>query len=404
MASSITWLDSSSVEQRRIREILGLFTSKESLEELGLGQVRDALADALFPGTSTLHTRARYLLFIPWIFQQVSQERGSLAQAQAKEIELIGALKSYDARARGIIGAEAGAALKTMPSTIYWSALGSYGILTDPKLNRGQAISAEGTRLQQDDPEHRSLTLRAWRPEMPPVPEGFPAQAIGGMQLTADEAAWLRERFIASAPGSMLAHLVSHLERQQLTKDSGAPWEDLATSTAAGDAQHALHHARLFSETMHGAQLLYNLLIAESYEAHGLTRQAGAREKFAARLSDWAEQYENVTREQPWSLNSFFTLITRTRGRSPVGTSTERFVREWVQTLATANAHEIASHAAARELVRTRERRNKGPMARIDNRPRLETWGGSSGAGRYVYRWSYVRTILTDIADGLAHV
>src|ERR1700732_3575593 len=52
--------DFSREDQRRMREIVNLFTQSESRDELGIGQVRDAFSDSLFPGTSTLHTRARY--------------------------------------------------------------------------------------------------------------------------------------------------------------------------------------------------------------------------------------------------------------------------------------------------------------------------------------------------------
>src|ERR1700733_1157980 len=68
MPSVIAWLDASREDQRRMREIVNLFTQSESRDELGVGQVRDAFSDTLFPGTSTLHTRARYLLFVPWCF------------------------------------------------------------------------------------------------------------------------------------------------------------------------------------------------------------------------------------------------------------------------------------------------------------------------------------------------
>jgi hypothetical protein len=66
MPSMIAWLDASREDQRRMREIVNLFTQSESRDELGIGQVRDAFRDSLSPGTSTLHTRARYLLFVPW--------------------------------------------------------------------------------------------------------------------------------------------------------------------------------------------------------------------------------------------------------------------------------------------------------------------------------------------------
>ena len=59
----LAWLDYSEADQRRAREIVAMFSQRESRDELGLGRIRDALSDTLFPGTSVLLTRARYLLF-----------------------------------------------------------------------------------------------------------------------------------------------------------------------------------------------------------------------------------------------------------------------------------------------------------------------------------------------------
>ena len=47
----LAWLDCSEADQRRAREIVAMFSQPESRDELGLGQIRDALSDTLFPGT-----------------------------------------------------------------------------------------------------------------------------------------------------------------------------------------------------------------------------------------------------------------------------------------------------------------------------------------------------------------
>jgi len=66
--SLIAWLDADTDDQARMRDIVKLFTDRDSRDELGLGQVRDAISDGLFPGTSVLLTRARYLLLVPWCY------------------------------------------------------------------------------------------------------------------------------------------------------------------------------------------------------------------------------------------------------------------------------------------------------------------------------------------------
>ncbi len=60
MASSLTWLDYSDQQRRQMLDVIHLFAEQTTRDELGLGSVRDALADLLFPGTSTIQTRARY--------------------------------------------------------------------------------------------------------------------------------------------------------------------------------------------------------------------------------------------------------------------------------------------------------------------------------------------------------
>ena len=67
MPSSLTWIDHDPTARERALRILSLFQEKESRDELGLGAIRASFADALFPGTSTIQTRLRYMLFVPWV-------------------------------------------------------------------------------------------------------------------------------------------------------------------------------------------------------------------------------------------------------------------------------------------------------------------------------------------------
>ena len=73
--TSFTWLDYSEHERRQAMEIIDLFGEDETRDELGLGTIRDAFADLLFPGTSTIQTRARYFLFVPWVFLELEQKK-----------------------------------------------------------------------------------------------------------------------------------------------------------------------------------------------------------------------------------------------------------------------------------------------------------------------------------------
>ena len=77
-------------------ELVDQFHEQGTVDYLGIGQIRDAFGDLLFSSTSTLHTRLRYTLFIPWLLQRACRERNAAEMAEAMrrlEFRLIDSLK-----------------------------------------------------------------------------------------------------------------------------------------------------------------------------------------------------------------------------------------------------------------------------------------------------------------------
>ncbi len=64
------WVDYSREERETIKELLKVLGESGSLDELGVGIVRDSISDLLYPGTSVLHTRAKYYILIPELFKK----------------------------------------------------------------------------------------------------------------------------------------------------------------------------------------------------------------------------------------------------------------------------------------------------------------------------------------------
>ena len=73
--SAFVWLDYSERERRKMLDVVDLFGEHDTRDELGIGSVRDAFADMLFPGTSTIMTGARYFLLVPWTYQRLERSR-----------------------------------------------------------------------------------------------------------------------------------------------------------------------------------------------------------------------------------------------------------------------------------------------------------------------------------------
>src|SRR5207247_997782 len=98
--SAFTWLSYSESERRKALDVISLFRERDTRDELGLGVIRDAFADLLFPGTSTIQTRARYFLLVPWVYQRLEKKKVRSVEigerARREELELIDHLADSD--------------------------------------------------------------------------------------------------------------------------------------------------------------------------------------------------------------------------------------------------------------------------------------------------------------------
>lgn len=403
MPSSIAWLDQSAEEQRRVRELVRLFADSESRDELGIGQVRDVYSNRLFPGTSVIQTRARYFLFIPWLFQ-LHQAKGRTGadlfqRVQEDERRLISTLADAG-HIRGLIGAEAGPLVKRLPTAVYWAGLQRFGVLREPIAP--DAIAA-GTDLHELDPgaeEGRSARVRSvWHPELAGLrPKEFPATVEGGFDLTSDEAAWLRDLTLQESPDTLLAHLVSAATAPD--DDSAAPWDDSVAGTADEPALRVLEEARLFSLVVHGAALLYNVLLAEAYEDAGCTGVDAPTDRYREALVDWSEDIsQNKRALMQWDFEPWWAEVRQHNPR--IGPLTRSFLQGWLSHARDQRTPGLADDSAARNLVRNRERVTKKSQARLENDRLLRAWNGASGTNRLVYRWGTVRDLATDIVRPL---
>ena len=114
MAATLTWIDLTASDRDRMRQVLDLFKEQGTVDEMGLGRLRDALSEALFPGTSTIQTRLRYVLFVPWIYRRLEARSVASsnvsAQLRKAELELIGPLLEHGT-SQGVMAASARVAL-----------------------------------------------------------------------------------------------------------------------------------------------------------------------------------------------------------------------------------------------------------------------------------------------------
>lgn len=398
MASLIAWLDTSADEQRQIRELIALFSQSESRDELGVGQIRDAFSDTLFPGTSVIQTRARYYLFVPWIFRAGARNGLSgpalHAWADRQERRLIESLRRVGAT-RGLIGRRAGPSVKIVPSAIYWSGLTRYRMLTRD-VGADQLLPVSRQVAEADELADR--TTGDWDPTLPEAASGFPDSIPSGFDLSAEEALWLKERILAAAPNTLLAHLLTR--DSPPNPDSNSAWDDAANADAPDVARSMTIHAAMFSLCMQGAALLYNLLVAEKYEKAGYDTIVDPVDEYRRQLTDWAASCQDTAGQlRGWDRADMWNLVRQVNPR--IASPTQLFVDAWLEATIAGDPATAAANMGLRQLIANREYAQKRAQSRLENDKLLRTWSGASGSAALNYRWPVVRDLVTDIHEGL---
>ena len=402
MNSVLAWIDHDSKARERTLRILSHFQEKESRDELGLGSVRDSFADQLFPGTSTIQTRLRYMLFVPWIYHSLEQEqlpaKSFAIEADRMERNLVQPLINSEDQT-GIFGRTAGRSLKRLPSSVYWAGLGVWGIRLTPfsqgeyhrrideTYRRRHNLKAleKNTRTRGDDvdQEQRMATF-SWHPQLPTPPEQFPSKI--DFALARKEAEFIRDRIQDTCSKSLLSFLVLHCE----PADTSAPWEHPDYASFSDHHKELLTHARLFSEVMHGAALSYNVQLARLRNRDDLVAE------HQASFEVWIARFP-LEEVRKWSVSRLWKL-TEDKGYA-ITLNTKSFVQKWIDHTQK-SPQDLLTNTEALNLIKKREMR-KGSRSRFRNQRALEQWGGYSGVGRLVYRWPNVKVLLKDLHQGM---
>lgn len=408
MTASITWLDHDGAAYERSLRLLALFKEKESRDELGIGAIRDAIADRLFPGTSTIQTRLRYMCFIPWIYAGLEERRvpANEMQGKGREAEARLMVELGNTEKTGVIGREAGATLKRLPSSIYWSGLGAWGLRyfqgSQQEYHRSieRFYALRKSRNRRDDGEWQDEKSHdTWYAHLLTLkPSSFPADM--NFNITKQEANLLMECLQRHQRDSLLAWLARSAETLTDKVTCDFPWQHPEYEAFPLAHRNCLYQGRIFSFLHKGAALLYNLQLAELY-AELVTTGGSAPssseinpDKYREALKNWAGD-PDFHHLADWSPASLWPEVMTQR--HSINGQTRAFVEQWWQ-LVLHNGASVSDSKDARNLIRMREKR-KGPQSRFVNHNALKQWGGSAGTARLVYRWPTAQTFINDLQE-----
>lgn len=404
MASTFTWLDYSERDRRRMLDVVDQFKERDTRDELGIGAVRDSFADQLFPGTSTIMTRARYFLLVPWTYQRLEERRIPSAhiheKARQAETKLIDSIERSDDN-DGNIGKYAKTALKRLPSSVYWQGLGVWGIRTfagaQSQYHRCLDqhylhLGRHSGRKSERDAEHDDLAKSNWIGGLIPPPEDFPEEC--SLRLRRCDAEYLSERIRLSplCAGSLLAELVARSDYGNVSVEFA--WQHPCVSELSERLRELLRHAENFSAVMHGSALFYNLILARQSKW-----QDGVND-YEERLRDWeSEMTERSRTLAEWHRPKFWELAHA--GNPRISKGTEDFINAWWDLTRDGIATNHIDLRRAEKLICDRERAIKKNLARIDNPRAQELWNGDAGSAQLEFRWRVSQRLLSDIFHGL---
>ncbi|BAN04383.1 hypothetical protein YM304_40690 [Ilumatobacter coccineus YM16-304] len=397
--SSVGWIDVDRDEARRVREMLGMLTAPEAVDPHGILPILIALSDRLFPGVTTQHTRAKYVLFCGWHLQRIAATGGSAslsARLRHDELELMRSLLDSDDH-RGLFGRRSRENIRTTPISVYWSTLDRWGLIPNgfrlddlsalaPGVSSGHAAQlSDDARLMAE-----SKAVGILPSDFPPSSAGFPGadQELG---LTREQADYLVDRVAATCGGTAL-HAALTDER---LRHGRRPWS--VDETIGGQA---MTDARCFSELIHPARLAYTkLLIDDARSAEGLElgdMETQLNDSFAA----WRDETDSrLDQLREWAGEPLDRLLADPEIR--LEPRRRRFVRSAIDRVV-ADPDGCLDDPELHRLVRGIEGALKKNKARLGGGEPFRRWMKQPtmlASNRLDYRWGRVRGFADDIAE-----
>lgn len=387
----IGWIDFSSEERNKVMQALKSLETPGAIDELGLGVTRDRFANLMFPGISTVQTRAKYYITLPKMLLDLSKDKRIATGKQ-----LFDALKDEEDKLAeilrqtnepGIIGQDG--AVKNKPSAIFFGGLRILDIVRNKNISLMQLCSL----LIKNKQENSAISLKVGEEESDDLQAAFSGNrqllsVYGGdirmdtLELSRGEAEYLYEKIATGEEtrSTLLKDLIDYGRGGgEIPDDFFAIPIDKMTERS----QQIYVRAKAFSDFTYGAYIRYNILYARTQNSKF------AIGKYESDYSEW---------ERGFDLNTFSLIDTL----SIIDAQGYRRVLDFLTDF-----DRLAKEKRYNELdvlIANREKRTKGTRAKInlnDWQSRPEIAFNAVHAYKLTYRYYRVHRIARDIVEGL---
>ena len=289
------WIDFSKEDREKVLDVINLLQEEGAVDELGIGVIRDAFSNYFFPGTSTIQTRAKYLVIVPYILKEAADglygnEFSQIMKRIDIEEKKCGLLFMKNCPSEdGIIGKRVlpNNWVSRKPSNIYWNGIRVFGIFSDHSLSISDYISLSGLVRKQkkaqvnlgnrndSNDENESDDSDAVEMQMIPyftLPDTYKTDWRNNLsiRLNMDEAVFLRKQIMKSIPDTLFAYLL----KENIDIDRYEGFEALymeLKSIISDEMENMMHLACDFNKLVYVARIRYNLMLSDFQNEEALT-------------------------------------------------------------------------------------------------------------------------------------
>lgn len=394
------WIDFSKSERNKVLGVLDLLMESGTLDELGIAPIRDGFANLFFPGTSTIQTRAKYFLIVPYALKDLEYDNESNPNrclVKLNDIERRCGVKllEYKKDTDGVIGSRSlaqGEWVKRTPSDIYWAGLRNYGILSATGMTSTEYMRTMCAMKSQkkdmlklgnrnDDPDEKDSDdkdagnlFRINLLNIPTYKTDWMEKLT--IKLTSEEGEFLRKQIIQSFPESMLAFILKNDMTEILGCKSIKELES-RIGVFPEQIQSDFALAIAFSDFLYVIRVLYNIIVSD--------------DQSDAAKEEWFFLKEELEDRASVDLESIFDRLQIHRNPSLC-----KFLRK-CQSMMKSNDID-----GLKIEIRRRERELKQNRAKTAHPGEFDStvW---YGGGELDYRFSNAKVIIKDIweSEGL---
>lgn len=405
----IGYINFSQEERNNIYKVIQAIRDHQAIDELGIGRVRDAFSNEMFPGMSTLQNRAKYFVLLPALYLSAEHEKyRNVNEVRQKILELEIKLTRQllngtpnPADRRGITGstvidqAEKNSSryVKYDPTYIYWGGLVTYKMVgTDGNIyqliyERSQKIQERPARwLSNGNNDFESKDDDGGTGDFQLCDAGgikyiFDGKTPIPIQLTQDEASFIKRQIITSesSKNSLLAYILRNENLPILPNwlDLGHIWQDIPSQF-----RKAYTLSARFSRFIYLLRTFYNYIYDKKV---GNTHRA----------DDTIDFFTNYREEH-------LHLFTRQKIAEIIAYVDSRIDDDSVKSFCLNAAAHVEDNDLEKleECIIKREKETKGAV-----RAKLTNWKKYLGqehvdAGQLDFRWSLVYSMINEIRKG----